>query len=134
MTTTELQAKIEALQAAFDTKVQEQNAYRSQIDALKKQLTDLKKPKLTPLQFDELYEAIEQSVESFDFEDADNYSFDFHIDYDNRIAIESFTFDNADEIVREVYDQVRELFAEADAPEDDNLITLEKGLTDLDNQ
>ena len=38
MTTTELQAKIEALQAAFDTKVQEQNAYRSQIDALKKQL------------------------------------------------------------------------------------------------
>ena len=47
MTTTELQAKIEALQAAFDTKVQEQNAYRSQIDALKKQQTDLSKPKLT---------------------------------------------------------------------------------------
>jgi hypothetical protein len=120
MTTTELQAKIEALQAAFDTKVQEQNAYRSQINALKKQLTDLNKPKLTPIQFDELREAIEEAVGQFDFDDSDNYSFDFHIDYDNRIAIESLTFDNADEIVREVYDQVCELFAEQTAPEDDN--------------
>ena len=120
MTTTELQAKIEALQAAFDTKVQEQNAYRSQIDALKKQLTDLNKPKLTPIQFDELRETIEEAVGQFDFDDSDNYSFDFHIDYDNRIAIESLTFDNADEIVREVYDQVCELFAEQTAPEDDN--------------
>ena len=113
MTTTELQAKIEALQAAFDTKVQEQNAYRSQIDALKKQLTDLNKPKLTALQFDELTESIEEAVGNFDFDDTDNYSLDFHIDYDNRIAVESLTFDNADELVRVVCDEVYRMFAEA---------------------
>ena len=118
MTTTELQAKIEALQAAFDTKVQEQNAYRSQIDALKKQLTDLNKPKLTALQFDELTESIEEAVGNFDFDDTDNYSLDFHIDYDNRIAVESISFQNADELVRVVYDKARELFAEV--KEDDN--------------
>ena len=114
MTTTELQAKIEALQAAFDTKVQEQNAYRSQIDALKKQLTDLNKPKLTALQFDELTESVEEAVGNFDFDDTDNYSLDFHIDYDNRIAVESLTFDNADELVRVVCDEVYRMFAEAD--------------------
>jgi len=114
MTTTELQAKIEALQAAFDTKVQEQNAYRSQIDALKKQLTDLNKPKLTALQFDELTESVEEAVGNFDFDDTDNYSLDFHIDYDNRIAVESLTFDNADELVRVVCDEVYTMFAEAD--------------------
>ena len=113
MTTTELQAKIEALQAAFDTKVQEQNAYRSQIDALKKQLTDLNKPKLTALQFDELTESVEEAVGNFDFDDTDNYSLDFHIDYDNRIAVESLTFDNADELVRVVCDEVCRMFAEA---------------------
>ena len=113
MTTTELQAKIEALQAAFDTKVQEQNAYRSQIDALKKQLTDLNKPKLTALQFDELTESIEEAVGNFDFDDTDNYSLDFHIDYDNRIAVESLTFDNADELVRVICDEVYTMFAEA---------------------
>ena len=119
MTKTELQAKIEALQEALKTKSQEQNAYQNQVDTLKKQLADLNKPKLTPLQFDELHTAIEEAVGQFDFDDSDNYSFDFHIDYDNRIAIESLTFDNADEIVREVYDQVCELFAEQTAPEDE---------------
>ena len=97
MTTTELQAKIEALQAALDTKTQEQNAYRGQIDTLKKQLEDLNKPKLTPLQFDTLYIAIERGIDSFDFDDQDNYDMDFHIDYDNRIAVESMSFHNVEE-------------------------------------
>ena len=119
MTTTELQAKIEALQAALETKVQEQNAYRGQIDTLKKQLEDLNKPKLTPKQFDAIREAIEDGVGQFDFDDVDNYSYDFHIDYDNRIAIESFSFDNAYDLGQEIYNVVEELFAEQAAPEDE---------------
>ena len=118
MTVTELQAKIEALQAALETKVQEQNAYRGQIDTLKKQLEDLNKPKLTPKQFAAIREAIEEGVGQFDFDDTDNYSYDFHIDYDNRIAIESFSFDNTYDLGQEIYNAVEELFAEL--PEDDN--------------
>ena len=119
MTKTELQAKIEALQTALNTKTQEQNAYRGQIDTLKKQLADLNKPKLTPLQFDKLRDAIETGVGQFDFDDTDNYSYDFHIDYDNRIAIESFSFDNAYDLGQEIYNAIEELFAEAPAPEDE---------------
>ena len=118
MTKLELQAKIEALQSALDTKMQESKAYQGQLDVLQEQLKDINKPKLTPLQFDELHTAIEESVSSFDFDDTDNYDIDFHIDYDNRIAIESMCFQNADEIVREIYNHVSELFAEL--PEDDN--------------
>ena len=120
MTVTELQAKIEALQAALETKVQEQNAYRGQIDTLKKQLEDLNKPKLTPKQLDAVNNAIETAIGQFDFDDQDQYSFDFGIDYDNRICCESFTFDNAYELGQEIYIAVEELFAEAEAPEDDN--------------
>jgi hypothetical protein len=118
MTTTELQAKIEALQAAFDTKVQEQNAYRSQIDALKKQLTDLNKPKLTMAQFDELTEKVEYGIGNFDFSDTDNYSIDFGINYDGRVCCESFEFDNADELAREICEKVYQMFGEAN--EDNN--------------
>jgi hypothetical protein len=118
MKTTELQAKIEALQAALETKVQEAKAFDEQIDALKKQLADLNKPKLTAEQFDELTGFIEDGINSFDFDDADNYSFDFHIDYDNRIAIESLTFDNAHELSRVICDEVYNMFGEA--KEDDN--------------
>jgi len=120
MTKTELNAKIEALQAALDTKTQEQNAYRGQIDTLKKQLADLNKPKLTMAQFDELTELIEEGVGNFDFSDTDNYSIDFGLDYDGRVHCESHEFDNADELAREVCERVYKMFAEAKEDDSDN--------------
>ena len=120
MTKDELEIKISALQGLVFQKNEELTKYAEQIDMLNKELKDINKPKLTPLQFDELREAIEEAVGQFDFDDTDNYDTDFHIDYDNRIAIESMSFHNADELVREIYNQIEEFFAEADAPEDDN--------------
>ena len=118
MTKNQLQLKIDSLKLSIKQSDDLTNSYTSELSALEKQLADLNKPRLTPLQFDELREAVEEAVGQFDFDDTDNYSYDFHIDYDNRIEIESLTFDNADEIVREVYNQVCELFAEI--KEDDN--------------
>jgi len=120
MNKVELEAKIEALQTALETKVQEQNAYRGQIDTLTKQLADLNKPKLTGEQFDELREAIEEGIGNFDFDDQDNYSIDFGIDYDNRINCESFCFDNADDLVHEIYEYVAALFTEAEDNNQEN--------------
>ena len=113
MTKQELELKLENLQKLLDEQNASANAYRDQIQELQKQLKDINKPKLTPLQFDELHGAIEEAVESFDFDDCDNYDTEFHIDYDNRIAVESMSFHNADELVREIYNKVEELFAEA---------------------
>ena len=118
MTKDELEIKISTLQNLVTQKNEELNDYAAQIERLNDELKDLNKPKLTALQLDELYQAIEQGVESFDFDDCDNYDTDFHIDYDNRIAIESMSFQNADELVRVIYDEARELFAEI--KEDDN--------------
>ena len=118
MTKQELELKLENLQKLLDEQNASANAYRDQIQELQKELKDINKPKLTPLQFDELHGAIEESVSSFDFDDQDNYDMDFHIDYDNRIAVESMSFHNSDEITRVIYNEVRELFAEAD--EDNN--------------
>lgn len=120
MTKEELEVKISTLQNLVIQKNEELSEYAAQIERLNDELKDLNKPKLTPLQLDELYDAIEQGINSFDFDDADNFDVDFHIDYDNRIAIESMSFQNADELLRVVYDEARELFAEAKLPEDDN--------------
>jgi|TARA_B100000073_G_scaffold310476_1_gene282911 hypothetical protein len=120
MTKVELEVKLEALQKLLDEKANEQASYASQIRDLEKQLADLNKPKLTPLQFDELRGAIDEAIGHYDFDDQDNYSIDFGIDYDNRICCESFCFDNADDLVHEIYEYVAALFAEATAPEDDN--------------
>jgi len=118
MTKDELEVKISTLQTLVTQKNEELIQYAADIERLNDELKDLNKPKLTSLQLDELYEAIERGIESFDFDDCDNYDTDFHIDYDNRIAVESISFQNADELVRVVYDKARELFAEV--KEDDN--------------
>ena len=118
MTKVELEVKLEALQKLLDEKANEQASYASQIRDLEKQLEDLNKPKLTDKQFDELQEAIEKGVMNYDFSDTDNYSIDYGIDYDGRVHCESFDFENADDLVHEIYNYVARLFAEAD--EDNN--------------
>ena len=118
MTKVELEVKLEALQKLLDEKANEQASYASQIRDLEKQLEDLNKPKLTDKQFDELQEAIEKGVMNYDFSDTDLYSIDFGIDYDGRVHCESFDFDNADDLAREIYEYVARLFAEVD--EDNN--------------
>ena len=120
MTKVELEVKIEALQKLLGEKVTEQTTYQNQIDDLQKQLADLNKPKLTPLQFDELHEAIEKGVGNYDFSDTDLYSIDYGIDYDGRVHCESFEFDNADDLAREIYNYVERLFSEAECPDEDD--------------
>ena len=119
MTKNQLQLKIDSLKLSIKQSDDLTNNYTSELGNLEKQLADLNKPRLTPLQFDELHGAIEEAVGAFDFDETDNYDIDFHIDYDNRIAIESMSFQNADEIVRVIYNDISELFVEATAPEDE---------------
>ena len=120
MTKVELEVKIEALQKLLGEKVTEQNNYRTQIQELEKQLEDLNKPKLTPMQFDKVRDAIETGIGQFDFDDQDNYSIDFGIDYNGRVHCESFSFDNAYDLGQEIYNAVEELFAEAECPDEDD--------------
>ena len=118
MTKLELEVKIEALQKLLGEKVTEQTTYQNQINELQRKLDDLNKPKLTAKQFDEVSDVIETAIQNFEFENEDNYSIEFGLDYDGRVHCESFSFDNAYDLHREIYEAVESLFAEAD--EDDN--------------
>ena len=120
MTKVELEVKIEALQKLLGEKVTEQTTYQNQINDLQKQLADLNNPKLTPMQFDEVNEAIETAIGNFEFDNEDNYSIDFGLDYDGRVHCESFQFDNAYDLHREIYEAVERLFAEAECPDEDD--------------
>jgi len=113
MTKSELEVKISTLQNLVTQKNEELTQYAAQIKTFDKELKDLNKPKLTMKQFDELTEPIECGIEEFDFDDLDNYSIDYGIDYDNRVTCESFCFDNVDELARVICEKVYTMFAEA---------------------
>ena len=120
MTKEELQVKIGTIESMIADANTEATKYGEQLADLKKQHADLSKPKLTPQQMDKLQLLIEEAVEGFDFDDLENYSIDYGIDYDNRVTCESFCFDNSDEVTRSIMENIENMFAEATAPEDDN--------------
>ena len=120
MTKEELQVKIGTIESMISDSNIEISKYAGQLADLKKQHADLSKPKLTPQQMDKLQMLIEEAVESFDFDDTDNYSIDYGIDYDNRVTCESFCFDGSDEVTRSIMENIEDMFAEATEDDSDN--------------
>jgi len=85
----------------------------------KKELADVNKPELTPMQLDNIHEAIEYAVGEYDFSDTDNYEKDFELDYDGRVCLSNFDLINQTDLVEMIVEKVSKLFVEADCPEDE---------------
>ena len=94
--------------------------YLEDLTKAKKDLADVNKPELTPLQFDNLYEAIESGIGNYDFSDSDNFDKEFGIDYDGRVTLESFDINNSQELVEAITEEINKLFTEAECPEQSN--------------
>ena len=108
-------AALELLQNETNDKLQD---YRQQISILQKQIEDYNKPALTPLQLDNIHEAVEKAVENYSFSDCDNYEVDFSLDYDGRVQLESIDLQDTYQLVEMIVDKVSNLFKEVDCPED----------------
>ena len=111
MTKDELKAKIVTLELAIEKSKSDTCNVISELDKCKKELTDLSKPKLTSQQYEAIHQAVEDGINAFDFDDSDNYSIDFGIDYDGRVHCESFCFDNATDLEHNIIEKLEELFA-----------------------
>jgi len=117
----DLETKIEGLKKAIAEHEDFTGTYKSQLETTKQQLADINKPELTPLQFDNLYEAVEKGVGEYDFSDSDNFDKEFGIDYDGRVTLESFDINNSQELVEAIVEEVSKLFTEKlDTTEADN--------------
>ena len=108
-------AALKLLQSETNDKARD---YQNQIAKLEKQIEDINKPELTPMQLDNIHEAIENVVNDFNFEDTDNYNIEYELDYDGRVNASSLEFQSSYELVEMIVDKVHNLFKEADCPED----------------
>jgi len=114
----ELEQSVMMLEDALQTSKSNATEYQEDLDAAKKQLANVNKPILTGEQLDDINEAVELAVGNFDFDDADNYDKEFELDYDGRVQLSSFEFQNAQELIEAVVEKVHKLFVEKD--EDNN--------------
>jgi len=116
----ELEQKIQMLEQKVVSNTSEMVSVQADLKIAKKQLEDINKPELTPLQFDLIQEAIEKGVDEFDFDDDGNYDKEFGINYDGKVHLESLDLTCTYELVEMITSRVHKLFTEAECPEEDD--------------
>tara|TARA_B100000886_G_C20382084_1_gene474359 strand:+ start:973 stop:1347 length:375 start_codon:yes stop_codon:yes gene_type:complete len=122
----ELENKKAALELLQNETNEKLNDYKQQISILQKQIEDYNKPELTPKQLDDIQEAIEDAVGSYNFDDVDMYDVELEMDYDGRVSASTINLNETYMLIERIVEKVHSLFKEADAPED-----IDDGLTKL---
>ena len=84
--------------------------YKAQISVIEQELKDLDKPKVTSLFLDTINETITEAVEGLELDDG--VTCDLEIDYDNRVTMSDFRFEDAHAVSDKIYCAVEKLFAE----------------------
>ena len=108
-------AALKLLQSETNDKVRD---YQIQIAELEKQIEDFNKPEITPMMIDNIHSAVEKAVEGFDFSNNDNYEFEFGMEYDGKVYVESVDLSCAYELTENIVDKVCNLFKEAECQTD----------------
>jgi len=84
--------------------------YKAQISVIEQELKDLDKPKVTSLFLDTINETICEAVENLELDDG--VTCDLEIDYDNRVTMSDFRFEDTHAVAEKIYCAVEKLFAE----------------------
>ena len=114
----DLELKIAGLEKAIKEHNDFSATYENQLKESKKQLEDYNKPELTPKQLDDIQEAIEDAVGTYNFDEVDMYDIELEMDYDGRVSASTINLNETYELVERMVSRVHDLFKEADAPEE----------------
>ena len=113
----ELEKQISLLQERVEANKVMNQGYESDLLKAKQDLEDLNKPEITPMTIDAIHSAVEKAVEGFDFTNNDNYEFEFGMEYDGKVYVESVDLQCAYELTENIVDKVCNLFKEVENEE-----------------
>ena len=120
MTKEELNQEIEKLKVSLNAHEEQVKDLSHDLKTAEQRLADCDKPKLTSKQFDELHRTIENSVENFDFNQADNYNVEMGMEYDNKVYLDHIEFECHADLYEQIIQDVERLFGVADESDDDD--------------
>ena len=125
MTKEELNQEIEKLKVSLSAHEEQVKDLSHDLKAAEQKLADCDKPKLTSKQFDELHRTIENSVENFDFNQADNYNVEMGMEYDNKVYLDHIEFECHADLYEQIIQDVERLFGVADESDDTETVPSE---------
>ena len=85
------------------------NSLNVELKDKQQELEDCNKPELTELQMDTINEAVDTALSNYDI-DCGMFSYEFEMDYDNRITLSSLTFTDTYELVEAVIRNIEKQF------------------------
>ena len=112
----DLEHQIAMLMRALESGKADVVNYENDLATAQKQLEDINKPEITPMMVDKIHSAVEKAVEGFDFENTGNYEFEFGMEYDGKVHVESVGLQCAYELTDQIVTKVCSLFKEAECP------------------
>ena len=80
------------------------------LKAKEKELEDINKPEMEAWMFDEIQSLVEQGVEGFNFSNPENYDFEFGMEYDGRVYVDSVGINSAYEITDYIMNKIDKYF------------------------
>ena len=110
----DLKTKIEGLEKAIAEHKDFAGNYESALEKTKQKLKDYNKVELTPMQMDDIYEAIENAVNEYDFSDTDNFEIEYGINYDGKVHCESHELSDSSDLIEAISEKVYRLFKEVE--------------------
>ena len=116
----ELNQEIEKLKVSLEAHEEQVKDLNHDLKIATQRLEDCDKPKLTQKQFSKLHAVIENSVENFDFNQADNYNVEMEMEYDNKVVLSHIEFECHNDLYEQIIRDVEDLFGVTDESDDDN--------------
>jgi hypothetical protein len=114
----DLELKIAGLEKAIKEHNDFSATYENQLKESKKQLEDYNKPELTIKQLDDIQEAIEDAVGTYNFDEVDLYDIELEMDYDGKVQASSINLNETYDLVERIVRRVHNLFKEAESTEE----------------
>ena len=96
----------ELLEATIKGLEEKLNQLNDDLRSKQRELADVNKPEMTGEMHDILYELVEEGINNYDFNDTDNYTFEYELDYDNKISTHGVEFDSASEVGENIMNKI----------------------------
>ena len=111
---------LEATVKGLQEKIQ---SLQNDLHEKQRQLENVNKPKLTSELYDELASAIEDAIEGFHFDDTDAYEYEFGMEYDGRVYIDSISMQSTYEITNSIMAKIDKRFNLLPKSTEENTVT-----------
>jgi chromosome segregation ATPase len=109
----ELKYKLDEQESLLVDRTQVISSLKSDIARNEDELADIDKPVLTREQAMQVHDAIRSAVQDWEFNEPDNFQYELHMDYDNRVNLESIEWQgDTDQLADDIWDEVSECFGE----------------------